>query len=352
MAFLPQFITFESLFQKYFNFGGDNEKHDKKVKFEEKKKEPEKQENLQSPKIDDINITPILKKTKKRKLSQKHKSDKSKESKKKHHKNELNKSITDAPENKENNIQIENITNINTEKNSKIKNLNKLINKVNVSSIDQDQAIKKLVRNIKRFLYIKKVKKLIKLHKENFAIVCTNNSDDLTLSTCLEEDEIHKFKLNYDPILQQNIAYIPRKMLSKRNLLKFTFVNKSNEVIIDPKYNTEFDSGTFINVMNLKKIKDKEEERDEDFQSFLENYFTVKTGGNRIIMASTKLSLEEVRPKKKHKTLDVESKMLFKHKNKSCIGLSSILKPRQFERVPSNKKISFGNVNYSYYKSK
>ena len=84
----------------------------------------------------------------------------------------------------------------------------------------------------------------------------------------------------------------------------------------------------------------------------LENYFTVKAGQNRIITSNTKLTLEEVRPKKKHKTLDIESKMHFKHENKSCIGLSSILRPRQFERVPSNKKISFGNVKYSYYKNK
>ena len=352
MAFLPQFMTFESLFKNYFNFGDEKEESNKKDKVETKKTEPKELEEPEPPKNNEVNISPILKKSKKKKSGSKHKSDKNKDGKKKHHRNESNTSLTDLSENKENNNKTENNKDKITEKKSENKDINKLLNSIHTSSIDEDQAIKKLTRNIKKFLFRTKVKTLIKLHKENFAIVCTNSNDDLTLCTYLEEDEVHKFKLNYEPILQQNIAYIPRKMLGKRNLLKFTFVNKNNEVIIDPKYNTEFDSGTFINVINLKKIKLKEEEREEDFQTFLENYFTVKAGQNRIITSNTKLTLEEVRPKKKHKTLDIESKMHFKHENKSCIGLSSILRPRQFERVPSNKKISFGNVKYSYYKNK
>ena len=350
MAFVPQFFTFEQLFEKYLNFGEDKEKNTKKVKFKTQTYEPIKLESPPTP-PEEINATPTLKKSKKKRSSQKLKSEKNKTGKKKHHRSESNKSIPDVSENKENNTQTENTTPKISEKSPENTELNKLIKDIKI--IDKDKAIEKLVRKIKNFLFIKKVKKLIKLHKENFAIVCTNNSDDLTLNTNLEQDdeEVEKYKLNFDPILQENITYIPRKKLSRKNLLKFTFINKNNEVIIDPKYNTEFDSGTFINVINIKKLKEKEEEKEEDFQSFLENYFTDKTG-IRLITANTKLSLEQVRPEKKHKTLDSDSKLLFKQKNKSCIGLSSILRQRRTDRIPSNKKISFGKVKYSYYKNK
>jgi len=158
----------------------------------------------------------------------------------------------------------------------------------------------------------------------------------------INEEKIKKLNYTYEPILNQNIFYIPRKKYTKKNLLKFSFVNNKNESIIDPKFNTEYDSGEFINVINLKKIKDKEEEKEEEFQSFLETYYTLKHSLTKNIEDKNKLSLDFVRAKKKHKTMDNKGGLLFgEHKFTSI----SILKQRPIKRVASIKKITFSDKN-------
>ena len=110
--------------------------------------------------------------------------------------------------------------------------------------------------------------------------------------------------------------------------------------IIDPKFNTEYDCGEFINVINLKKIKDKEEEREEAFQSFLETYYTLKPQQSK--EERNKLSLGVIRPKKKHKTMDNKGGL---HFGISKVPSNSILKQRPILRVASNKKITFSDKN-------
>ena len=77
----------------------------------------------------------------------------------------------------------------------------------------------------------------------------------------------------------------------------FSFLNKKKESIIDPKFNTDYDCGEFINVINLKKIKDKEEEKEEDFQAFLESYYTLRQSMNKKSSDINKLKLETIRIK-------------------------------------------------------
>ena len=158
----------------------------------------------------------------------------------------------------------------------------------------------------------------------------------------INEEKINKVKPIYESVLKENIFYISRKMYKKKNLLKFSFVNKKNESILDPKFNTEYDEGEFINVINLKKIKDKEEENEEDFQSFLESYYTMKPSLSKEVVEQNKLSLGVVRVKKKHKTMDAKGGLnLGIHKFQS----NSILKQRPIKRITSNKKISFADKN-------
>ena len=126
-------------------------------------------------------------------------------------------------------------------------------------------------------------------------------------------------------------------------MLKFSFLNKKKESIIDPKFNTEYDCGEFINVINLKKIKDKEEEREEDFQTFLESYYTLRQSIGKQSSDINKLKLEKIRIKKRHKTMDNKKGLLF---GVNKIGSSSILKQRgEHRKVTSNKKISFSDKN-------
>ena len=231
------------------------------------------------------------------------------------------------------------------EKKGEFKDISLKKKKDNKEKPTKDEYLSFLVSYIKNiYLVRKEVKKLIKKAKDNYVIISSvNKNSDLHMNIILNEEEIKKVKSTYEPILNENMFYIPRKAFKKKNLLKFSFANNKNESIIDPKFNTEYDSGEFINVINLKKIKDKEEEREEEFQTFLESYYTLKPALSKESIETKKLSLGIVRVKKKHKTMDSQ-KGGFSFGVHKCPS-NSILKQRPIKRVTSNKKITFSEKN-------
>ena len=128
-------------------------------------------------------------------------------------------------------------------------------------------------------------------------------------------------------------------------------MNEKNESIIDPKYNNEFNDGLFLNVINLKKIKDKEEEREDDFQTFLETYFT---SNNKLSKEMNdyffkKNDVKIKRNKKRTLTATTGLKLKKIGRTNSDNTVSSILKGRPKNRIPSDKKITFGGVKKLEY---
>ena len=228
------------------------------------------------------------------------------------------------------------------EKKGEFKDISLKKKKDNKEKPTKDEYLSFLVNYIKNiYLLRKEVKKLIKKAKDNYVIISSvNKNSDLHMNIIVNEEEIKKVKSTYEPILNENMFYIPRKAFKKKNLLKFSFANNKNESIIDPKFNTEYDSGEFINVINLKKIKDKEEEREEEFQTFLESYYTLKPAVNK---ETQKISLGVVRVKKRHKTMDSQNGGFSFGMHK--VPSNSILKQRPIKRVTSNKKITFSEIN-------
>ena len=272
--------------------------------------------------------------------------EKEKEEKKIEENNENKININKKEEKKEIN-KIEENTNKNQEKKEikKESHKNQKDNEKKLGLNKRDEILKFLVNYIKNvYLYRKQVKKLIQRQKDNYSIISSINSKDLSMEIYLSEDNTQKVKYTYEPILQQNIFYIPKSNFKKKNLLKFSFLNKKKESIIDPKFNTEYDCGEFINVLNLKKIKDKEEEKEEDFQTFLESYYTLRQSMSKPTMDKNKFKLETIRVKKRHKTMDSNKKGLLFGVNK--IASNSILKQRgEHRKVTSTKKISFSDKN-------
>lgn len=321
------FMDFDfSFFTDLFGSKEDEEKEEKKDK------EDKKQKNN--------------KKTSKKETTKEKAKEKEKEEKKIEENNENKININKKEEKKEIN-KIEENTNKNQEK-KEIKKESHKNQKDNEKKLDlnkRDEILKFLVNYIKNvYLYRKQVKKLIQRQKDNYSIISSINSKDLSMEIYLSEDNTQKVKYTYEPILQQNIFYIPKSNFKKKNLLKFSFLNKKKESIIDPKFNTEYDCGEFINVINLKKIKDKEEEKEEDFQTFLESYYTLRQSMSKQSFDKNKLKLETIRVKKRHKTMDSHKKGLVFGGNK--LASSSILKQRgEHRRVTSNKKISFSDKN-------
>ena len=218
------------------------------------------------------------------------------------------------------------------------------------SSEENKNKINKIISVYKIHIYRKRIKKLIEKNKNCFTIISTLKEQNLNLIVYFPE-QVKEYEVIYEPILRQNIVYIPKEDCHKKLSLKFHFVNSKNESIIDPKYNNEFNDGLFINVINLKKIKEKEEEREDDFQTFLETYFT----------SSNKLSKEmndyffkapDVKLKRnKKRTLTASSGLKLKKfvHTGSDNHLFSILKERPKNRIPSDKKITFGGVKKLEY---
>ena len=321
------FMDFDfSFFTGLFGSKEDEEKEEKKDK------EDKEQKNN--------------KKTSKKETTKEKEKAKEKEEKKIEENNENKININKKEEKKEIN-KIEENTNKNQEKKEikKESHKNQKDNEKKLGLNKRDEILKFLVNYIKNvYLYRKQVKKLIQRQKDNYSIISSINSKDLSMEIYLSEDNTQKVKYTYEPILQQNIFYIPKSNFKKKNLLKFSFLNKKKESIIDPKFNTEYDCGEFINVINLKKIKDKEEEKEEDFQTFLESYYTLRQSMSKQSFDKNKLKLETIRVKKRHKTMDSHKKGLVFGGNK--LASSSILKQRgEHRRVTSNKKISFSDKN-------
>ncbi len=240
-----------------------------------------------------------------------------------------------------------NNTNTNENSDNKGDNISKYTSEENLKKIN------KIISIFKIFSFKKKVKSLIKLHKKNYVIQTTLNEEGLKLVAFFPEDEVKEYPVVFDPILKQSVAYVLRDDFKKRLLLKCNFINKKNESIIDPKYNNEFNDGLFINVINLKKILEKEEEREDDFQTFLETYFTSNNKLSKELNEYFFSSTQNLRVKRtKKRTLTGSTALKLKRlggKIKSDKNLPSILKGRPTLRVPSDKRISFGDVKKLEY---
>ena len=135
-------------------------------------------------------------------------------------------------------------------------------------SFEDVNKINKIISNFRIFRFKKKVKDLVKKHKQNYAIYSTLKEKNLKLVACFLDNETKEYPVIYEQILNENIAYVNRDDFKKRLLLKCHFVNDKNESIIDPKYNNEFNDGLFLNVINLKKIKEKKKKERMIFKHF------------------------------------------------------------------------------------
>ena len=282
-------------------------------------------------------------------------------------------------ENKTKNKKIQKEGNLNDEKSVKNKNNKNIINKL---SEKEKKLLLKLEIEVDNFLYRKKVKDLIQKIKENYKIVCSANIPNLSLNIIGSKNS-KQYKLEYEPILKQNIVLLPRKKYRNKKKLKFNFINSKKEIFIEPQYKTENDEGSFINVLDLREIKEKEYKNFEDFQNFLNS---LKLEKNKInikidkkdekeeslfnkIKQSINKENEEINFDNEIKTNyitdselvysneEIKSKKIKKRKasisslnniNKNLSGINSILKERKSQRIKNPRKISFGDVQFSY----
>ena len=261
---------------------------------------------------------------------------------------------------------------INIKKN-KINKDSQNFNIINKISAKEKKLLLKLEIEIDNFLYRKKVKELIQKIKDNYVIVCSANIPNLSLNI-YGSKKSKQYKLKYETILKQNIVLLPRKKYRNKKKLKFNFVNSKNEIFIEPQYKTENDEGSFVNIIDLREIKEQEYKNYEDFQNFLKSLKIKKKENNKLNKKEEKKesvfdkikenlkekaeitsyitdselinSNEELKPKKFKARKGSISSLNSTHKNLS--GINSILKGRNSQRIKNPRKISFGDVQFSY----
>ena len=184
----------------------------------------------------------------------------------------------------------------------------------------------------------------------------------------INDEKFKKYPVNYDPILKRNIAFVPRKNFKKKSNLKFIFENIKKEMIVEPKYYpTEYQDMKFINVLDLKKLRKKEEKNSLNFTKFLSQLKNDDTGKFLISKSSKNVEYSNLSKnlfsnitKIRKLTDDVEEVILVRNPNsnlslnskksrsKNTVELEPILKSRPEQRIPTKRKISFGDVQYSY----
>ena len=294
--------------------------------------------------------------------------------------------------------------NNNNKKNNSKRTNRKLTYTNNIYSFNQKQKklILKLERYIDNYLYRKKVGNLIQKTKDNYMIICSANIDNLLLNINRTK-KVKQYKFVYEPILKQNVAFIPRKVYRNKKKLKFTISNIKKEVFIEHLYQSEYENNSFVNVLDLQEIKDKEYKNEEDFQKFLTIYFKKdkynikKTNKNE--ESTEQIKKEKIEPKKEEQNIKLTpkiketknknekynniktslnglkldkvckdrklksdfkinneikinnnklSKSLLKQKGNSSLGINSILKEKSSQKIKHGRKISFGGVEYSY----
>ena len=273
---------------------------------------------------------------------------------------------TNSPQKKEEKMEKKSINVIkNKSKPLKIKNEPSLTDII--SSDDKKKSlILKLEIALENFLFRRKVFNLLELQKTCFFIFSSVNLPDLFVKIFINGTKSKKYPVNYDSVLKRNIAFVPKKNFKKKSNLKFTFENIRKEMIIESKYySTEYEDKKFINVLDLKKLRKKEEENKSNFSELL-SQLKNKNNGKFIISKSSK-DMEYYNLKKNffcgktkvRKLSDsIEKVILVKNpnsntslnskKNKAKNTTESILKSRPEQRIPSERKISFGDVEYSY----
>ena len=226
---------------------------------------------------------------------------------------------------------------VNINQNELLEKRNKSISLSNLNE-HQKKLILKLEESIDNFLYRRKVKNLIKKIKSNYIIQSSAFFPDLFLEV-IGSKRNRRYKLVYEPILKQNVVFLPKNIIRNKRKLKFVIKNIKEEIFIEPIYKIEYKDNSTHNILDLQNIEEKEYEDQRNFKIFLNEY------------------IKNIKKERKEKYVSIRGKMDGKVKNKNNDKIkekilspkaNSILKKKSIKRIKTGRKISFGSVEFSY----
>ena len=240
---------------------------------------------------------------------------------------------------KENVNKVKNDINVNTNQHRFLEKGNKLISVSNLN-VHQKKLLLKLEESIDNFLYRNKVKNLIRKIKSNYIIQSSAIFPNLFLEV-ISSKKNKRYKLVYEPILKQNVVFLPKKSYRNKRKLKFVIKNIKDEIFIEPIYKIEYKDSTIYNILDLQKIDEKEYEDEKNFKIFLSEYIK----NNKKEREEDHASIRGKMDKKVENTNKNKDKI-----KEKIIGTKviSILKKKTIKRIKTGRKISFGSVEFSY----
>jgi hypothetical protein len=254
-----------------------------------------------------------------------------------------------------------------------------IITKIMSSRLKAIGIIKRCMTFYKNTKY---VKSLLEKSKRCYTIISTiNNINNIDLKVYLDNNQVNLYKFDYCKIRNKFVLYISRSKID-RTSYKVNFI-VDGKTIIDPAYPTDYENGNFYNVINFKKIDEKEQE--EEFEKglcikYYTEYINKELRANQILedlfMQSNSTNFEEVlkstssldsitcqfkgklRSSDRAKTtysgrfskseLNVHLKMVKTQMNLLRRPKSILKNAEKSTNTIHHKKVSFGSVQFSY----
>ena len=208
------------------------------------------------------------------------------------------------------------------------------------------KAEKKICFYIKNYLFRIKVKKLIQKLKDYYSIIPSiQNSKNIKISIKLgKEEKIYNVK--YCSIRKEFIFDIPRNFI-KKFYYKFFFIVDGIKTI-DQKYKFIKIKNDYINILNFRKIQEKEFFLENEYDKEIEEYYTSNSSSETNSKTSKSSNESFEYPKKKNNFvsfLNLGLKRKNNEKNKIIYPIKSILKNRNYNRKKTCKKVNFGKID-------
>ena len=213
----------------------------------------------------------------------------------------------------------------------------------NILSTHNNAAIT-LNQRFKVMSYQSQVKHIFALKEKCYSIISSISDRNLMLKLYLYNGKIYTTQFKYCAIQKANVAYVPRNEIVGL-LAKAHFVTGNGQIIVDPKFANCFEDNQFYNKINFRHIMQKEKEEKEERERVVKLICCRKQMGMGIKLSTSMGDLSLHGKKSLSKYGKNFSSMTDLNLTNSLKG---ILKQRPAKRIGSNKRISFGSVQFSY----
>ena len=202
-----------------------------------------------------------------------------------------------------------------------------------------------LNRRFKVMSYQSQVKHIFALKEKCYSIVSSISDRNLKLKLYLYNGKIYTTQFKYCTIQKANVAYVPRNEIVGL-LAKAHFITENGQVIVDPKFANCFEDNQFYNKINFRHIMQKEKEEKEERERVVKVMCCRKNNMGLGMKMSTSMGNLSLAGKK---SLSKYGKNFSSMTDLNLTNsLKGILKQRPAKRIGSNKRISFGSVQFSY----